>query len=141
MLTQLKKYDHFSIVCHCCVCILILSLLLARPAGASGFVCSMDVRLAFLQTTVIDVQRTSSDGLSVVLTENGKYFTKSAMVFNSKDGSKKVSLLGEGKLEAALLESVGSKVILLLSDEVDGLIVGLFPEGGPGCVENMLLAR
>jgi hypothetical protein len=136
-----KSSNSFTKVYICCLHVLFLSLVASGFAHASEYECAISVRLTFLQTTIVDVQRSSSEDLAVVFTTNGKYFTKSAKVFNSKDGSKKVSLLGAGTLEAALLENVGLKAILLLSDEVDGLIVGLFPEGGPGCVEGMLLTK
>lgn len=110
-------------------------------AQTSGYSCKMESRLALIQTTIVDVRRESSDGLAVVSTTNGKYFTRSGMRFRSKDDDKSMSLQGGGRLEAALLEHVGSKVALLLSEDVDGLIVGFLSEGGQGCTEGVLLEK
>lgn len=135
-LTGIVMHWRTVIVCFCC-----LLVTAASSTEALADEKYLAIQITSISTKIENVSRDSYDGMTKVASSDGAYFTQAGFAFkmNNQDGH--VALKKTNCLEAKLLENIGVKVTLLLLDGVDGLIVGLLPPAGDGCVETILATK
>ncbi len=96
-------------------------------------------RSSALEVTVVSVSRDAQDAWVRVATDKGEYFTQAGVGFPLKNGQGKLRLDGAGGLEALLIANAGRPVTLLLSQDVDGLILGVIPQGALASLDGIVL--
>lgn len=106
----------------------------ARAAGESDTVDAPAPRLSLVKAMITHVSRDAAFALTVVDTSVGRYFVPSSGTVPTRDSAVSLRLENPGKLESQIVTCAGQEVVLLVSEDAPGLIVGCIRDAGPGYV-------
>lgn len=82
-----------------------------------------------VSTVITHVSRDSVDGMILISTTHGNYFTRLSRPLPLKSGSGFITLRDQG-FESLLIAHVNKPAVLTICREVDGLVVGAAFENG-----------
>ena len=124
------------------VCLILAAAvtILTGPARVSRSETS-DRGFITLTVNILGVARDSQNSWVSVRTDHGEFFTQAGRDFPLKQGRGTLRLDGSGRLETLFIARTTIQTTLLLSSEVDGLIVGIVQDDGAPVMDNIIMER
>lgn len=103
---------------------IIAVLLLSIFVSSYALGAEINANFSIIKTHDISMSKSTENGMLQIMSANGALFTQSNRPFKLKNDSGFVELRTNGKLEAFLLSNYTEELTLIVSNDVDGLVVG-----------------
>lgn len=130
-----------SAACLARLCLFAAALVVLLAGVGSAQTATSESGLLAQKVTIQGVSRDAEESWVLVRTDFGDRFTQAGRDFPLKNGPGTLRLDGSGRLESLLIAQAGALATLLVSSDVDGLIVGIVREDGTPVLDKILVDR